>query len=135
MKAREKIWKLIKTKILGAKVRYRLFLSKTPVLFRKSVIKYPMGVSFAAAKRRMRNMRQMEFKMERQGLLEEGQEVNVTESALPTSYYYTITPAVAMSRNYQAYERLQSRKGIVKEVKETPRGFYTVVEFDEDEPT
>ena len=71
-------------------------------------------------------MRQMEFKMERQGLLEEGQEVNVTESALP---------AVAMSRNYQAYERLQSRKGIVKEVKETPRGFYTVVEFDEDEPT
>ena len=80
-------------------------------------------------------MRQMEFKMERQGLLEEGQEVNVTESALPTSYYYTITPAVAMSRNYQAYERLQSRKGIVKEVKETPRGFYTVVEFDEDEPT
>ncbi len=39
-----------------------------------------------------------------------------------------------MSRNYQAYERLQSGKGIVKEVKETPRGFYTVV-VDEDEPT
>lgn len=109
---------------------------KSPVLFQKSVIKYPMGVSFGArCKKEDENMRQMEFKMERQGLLEEGQEVNVTESALPTSYYYTITPAVAMSKNYQAYERLQSRKGIVKEVKETPRGFYTVVEFDEDEPT
>ena len=45
MKAREKIWKMIKTKILGAKVRYRL------VLFRKSVIKYPMGVSFARCKK------------------------------------------------------------------------------------
>ena len=50
MKAREKIWKMIKTKILGARVRYRLFLSKTPVL-RKSVIKYPMGVSFARCKK------------------------------------------------------------------------------------
>lgn len=38
-------------KILGARVRYRLFLSKTPVLFRKSVIKYPMGVSFARCKK------------------------------------------------------------------------------------
>ena len=80
-------------------------------------------------------MRQMEFKMERTGLLEVGDILPVTEGKLPNSYYYTITPAVAMSRNYQAYERLQSRKGIVKEVKETPRGFYTVVEFDEDEPT
>ena len=80
-------------------------------------------------------MRKMEFKMERTGLLTVGQEVTVTESQLPTSYYYTIVPAVAMSKNYQAYERLQSKKGIVKEVKETPRGFYTVVEFDEDEPT
>lgn len=79
-------------------------------------------------------MRKMEFKMERQGLLEIGQEVTVTESVLPTSYYYTIIPAVAMSKNYQAYERLKSAKGIVREINQTPRGFYTIVEFDEDEP-
>ncbi len=76
-------------------------------------------------------MRNMEFKMERQGLLEVGQEVEVTESALPTSYYYTIQPMIAMSKNYQGYERLQARKGIVKEVKETDRGYYADVEFEE----
>ncbi len=79
-------------------------------------------------------MRKMEFKMERKGLLEIGQEVTVTESALPVSYYYTITPAIAMSKNYQAYERLKSTTGIVREINETPRGYYTIVEFDEEEP-
>ena len=66
-------------------------------------------------------MRNMEFKMERQGLLTVGQEVDVTESALPTSYYYTIQPMIAMSKNYPGYERLQSRKGIVKDIKEKIR--------------
>ena len=51
MKAREKIWKMIKTKILQEEGGTALFLSKTPVLFRKSVIKYPMGVSFARFKK------------------------------------------------------------------------------------
>lgn len=72
--------------------------------------------------------------MERPGLVQEGQEVDVTESQLPASYYYTIIPAVAMSKNYQSYERLKSRKGIVREIKDTPRGFYVVVEFDEEDP-
>ncbi len=71
--------------------------------------------------------------MERQGLLEVEQEVTVTESQLPTSFYYTIVPAVAMSKNYPAYERLQSKKGIVKEINQTSRGFYAIVAFDEED--
>ena len=78
-------------------------------------------------------MRIMEFKMERQGLLEVGQEVDVTGRPLPTSYYYTMQPMIAMSRNYPGYERLKSRKGIVKDIRETDRGYYTDVEFDEED--
>ncbi|MBQ1487201.1 MAG: hypothetical protein IIZ41_00375 [Lachnospiraceae bacterium] len=80
-------------------------------------------------------MRTMEFKMERENLVEIGQEVSVTEGVLPSSYYYTIEPAVAMSGNYAYYERLQSKTGIVKSIDKTPRGFFVVCEFDEDEPS
>ncbi|MCI5938043.1 MAG: hypothetical protein MRZ36_08635 [Eubacterium sp.] len=76
-------------------------------------------------------MREMEFKMERENLVQEGDKVTVTEGVLPSAYYYTINPAVAMSGNYVFRERLQSREGIVKEIKHNDRGFYVVVEFDE----
>lgn len=76
-------------------------------------------------------MRQMEFKMERENLVSERDEVSVTEGILPSAYYYTINPAVAMSGNYVFRERLKSDHGIVREIKHNDKGYYVVVEFDE----
>ena len=76
-------------------------------------------------------MRQMDFKMEREGLVHVGDSVKISEGVLPSSWYYVVEPAVAMSANSSLRERLRSQEGIVKEIKQTPRGFYVVVEFDE----
>ena len=78
-------------------------------------------------------MRSMEFKMERPGLLEEGQKVTVTEGLLPSNYYYTIAPSLAMSANIPFRYRLRSREGIVTKVVENARGFYVTAQFDEPE--
>ena len=78
-------------------------------------------------------MRRMEFKMERQGLLEIGQKITVTEGLLPSNYYYTIDPSLAMSANIPFRNRLKSTEGIVMNIDENPRGFYVTVEFDEPE--
>ncbi len=78
-------------------------------------------------------MRKMEFKMERQGLLEKGQKITVTEGVLPSNYYYVIDPSLAMSGNIPFRDRLESREGMVLDIVENPRGFYVTVEFDEPE--
>ena len=77
-------------------------------------------------------MRQMEFKMERPGLTKVGNHLKITESKLPTSYYYTIEHAIAMSGNYEVSQRLKSRQGTVVDVKETEKGYFVTMEFDED---
>ncbi|MCQ2537016.1 MAG: hypothetical protein MJ124_01325 [Lachnospiraceae bacterium] len=77
------------------------------------------------------------FKMERPGLVEVGQEVELREGSLPNSvFYYVIEPAVAMSANFSLGERLVDNtgtvitKGTVTNIRETDRGFYVTVEFN-----
>ena len=76
-------------------------------------------------------MRSMEFKMERPGLITVGESITVTEGLLPSNYYYTIDPALAMSGNYPFTERMLARKGVVTKVEERASGFYVTAEFDE----
>lgn len=78
-------------------------------------------------------MRRMEFKMERQGLLTVGQKITVTEGLLPSNYYYSIDPYLAMSANIPFRNRLKSREGVVTDIIENDRGFYVTAEFDEPE--
>jgi len=73
----------------------------------------------------------MEFKMERQGLLSEGDKITVTEGVLPSNYYYTIDPSLAMSGNIPFRERLRSREGKVVSIIQNERGFYVTAQFDE----
>ena len=75
-------------------------------------------------------MREIEFKMERPGLLKEGQRVTVTEGVLPSNYYYTINPSLAMSGNFPFSERMLEREGEVLEIIENDRGFYVKVRFE-----
>lgn len=77
-------------------------------------------------------MRQESFKMERQGLVEVGQEVEISERSPSTGRYtYLVEPSIAMSGIYKTTERIKARKGIVREIQDTPKGFYLIVEVEE----
>lgn len=80
-------------------------------------------------------MRVIEFKMERPGLVKIGDEVKVEESQLQTLqgivYYYTISPALAMSNNIPARKRLNSLEGRVVDIKETESASFVYAEFSE----
>ena len=77
------------------------------------------------------DMREMEFKVERNGLLKEGDIVNVIETELESFRYYTIEHAYGMSGNIPLTEPLKSLTGKVVKMEEKPRGFYAVLEFEE----
>ena len=77
-------------------------------------------------------MRVERFKMEREGLVTEGQEVEISErSAVTGQYTYLVEPSIAMSGIYRTRQRIRARKGKIKKIEQTDRGFYLLVEIDE----
>lgn len=75
--------------------------------------------------------RREEFKMERTNLIEVGQVLPISEGKLPTSYYYTLGKAFAMSANFAPNNRIQAKEGRVVDIEETPKGYFVTVEFNE----
>ena len=65
-------------------------------------------------------MRVERFKMEREGLVTEGQEVEISERSAVTGQY-----------TYLTRQRIKSRKGKIQKIEQTDRGFYLLVEIDE----
>lgn len=76
-------------------------------------------------------MRCVEFKMERQGLVNIGDEVQIIEREGTGSYSYIIEPAIAMSGCFTGRERIKSEHGTIKDIKHNDRGYYVIVEFNE----
>ncbi len=69
--------------------------------------------------------------MERPGLLTVGQKITLTEGVLPSNYYYTIDPSLAMSGNVPFRERMLAREGVVLDIEEKERGFYVTAQFED----
>lgn len=76
-------------------------------------------------------MREELFKMERKGLVQEGEEVRISERVNGSLYSYLVEPSVAMSGIYRSNQRIKSTTGIIKEIRENERGYYLLVGFEE----
>ncbi len=80
-------------------------------------------------------MRSIEFKMERPGLLNVGDNIEVEELKLQTLqgtvYYYTIIPALAMSNNIPARNKLNHFQGVVTDIRKTESASFVTAEFEE----
>ena len=76
-------------------------------------------------------MRQERFKMERPGLLNIGDKVQISEFQSYMNYSYIIEPAVAMSGCYKNSERIKAKTGVIKKIEHTPRGFMVTAEVEE----
>lgn len=74
-------------------------------------------------------MRRELFHMERD-VLNIGDRVTITEGQLPFSYYYTIVPALAMSRNYANAGRIRSREGVVVSKERNGSTYEIYVDFE-----
>ena len=76
-------------------------------------------------------VREMEFKMERQGLVNIGDVVDVTERE-GFNYSYIIEPAVAMSGCYPNSQRIKAKEGTIVSVEKAPlSGYVVIAEFEE----
>ncbi len=77
-------------------------------------------------------MREEKFKMERQGLIQVGDKVKISEFLSATNYSYIIEPAVAMSGCYPNSQRIKAKEGTIVSVEKAPlSGYVVIAEFEE----
>ena len=72
-------------------------------------------------------MREEKFKMERQGLIQVGDKVKISEFLSATNYSYIIEPAVAMSGCYPNSQRIKAKEGTIVSVEKAPLSGYVVI--------
>ncbi len=79
-------------------------------------------------------MQEVHFRMERPGLLKPGDRFEMSESRLNTlagtMYYYTIEPALAMSDNIPAAQRLTCMEAAVREIREENSVFTVIADCE-----